>query len=54
MSMSPPVLDRPTVLVLNRHWQAIDVKSPADAFSLMATGAAMALDLDEGNMRPVP
>lgn len=30
------------------------MKSPADAFGLMATGAAMALDISEGNMRPVP
>lgn len=48
-----PVLDRPTVLVLNRHWQAIDVKTPADAFGMMATGAAMGLDVSHDDMRPV-
>ena len=29
-----------TVLILNRNWQAIDVKTPAEAFAMMATGAA--------------
>ena len=47
-------LERPSVLVLNRNWQAIDVKTPAEAFGLMATGAAMALDISTGDMRPVP
>jgi 5-methylcytosine-specific restriction endonuclease McrA len=46
-------LNRPTVLVLNRHWQAIDVKTPAEAFSMMATGAASGLDIGEDGMRPV-
>jgi len=39
------VLNKATVLVLNRNWQAIDVKTPADAFSMMATGAATALHI---------
>ena len=47
-------LNRPTVLVLNRHWQAIDVKTPAEAFSMMATGAASGLDITAEGMRPVP
>jgi len=47
-------LNRPTVLVLNRHWQAIDVKTPAEAFSMMATGAAFGLDIAEGSLNPVP
>jgi len=47
-------LERPSVLVLNRNWQAIDVKTPAEAFGLMATGAAMALDISTGDMCPVP
>jgi 5-methylcytosine-specific restriction endonuclease McrA len=46
------VLHTATVLVLNRHWQAIDIKTPAGAFALMATGAALALDMSEGDMRP--
>ena len=47
-------LNKPTVLVLNRHWQAIDVKTPAEAFSMMATGAASGLDIGEDGMNPVP
>jgi 5-methylcytosine-specific restriction endonuclease McrA len=47
------VLHHPTVLVLNRHWQAIDVKTPADAFGMMAAGQASGLDMGEGAMRPV-
>lgn len=47
-------LNRPTVLILNRHWQAIDVKTPAEAFGMMATGAASGLDIEAGAMRPVP
>ncbi len=42
-----------TVLVLNRCWQAIDVKTPAEAFAMMATGSASALDIAEGSLRPV-
>ena len=34
------ILNKPTVLVLNRHWQAIHVKTPAEAFCMIATGAA--------------
>lgn len=47
-------LDKPTVLVLNRYWQAIDVKSPVDAFSMMAGGQATGLDMADGAMRPTP
>lgn len=48
------VLTKATVLVLNRNWQAIDVKTPADAFSMMATGAATALDiLGNDDMTPI-
>ena len=47
------ILSRPTVLVLNRHWQAIDVKSPAEAFGMMAAGSASGLDISEDGMRPV-
>ncbi len=46
-------LHNPTVLVLNRHWQAIAVKTPAEAFSMMATGSARALNMSEGDMQPV-
>jgi 5-methylcytosine-specific restriction endonuclease McrA len=47
-------IHKTTVLVLNRCWQAIHVKTPAEAFSMMATGTATALDIDEeGQMNPV-
>lgn len=42
-----------TVLVLNRHWQAIDVKTPAQAFAMMATGSAQGLDIAEDFIAPV-
>jgi len=38
-------IDKTTVLVLNRNWQAIDVKSPADALSMMYTDNATGLDV---------
>jgi 5-methylcytosine-specific restriction endonuclease McrA len=39
------ILNKSTVLVLNRHWQAIHVKTPAEAYCMLATGAATALDV---------
>lgn len=39
------LLNKSTVLVLNRNWQAIHVKTPAEAFCMLATGAATALDV---------
>jgi len=39
------MLNTPTVLVLNRYWQAIHVKSPAASFCMLATDAARALDI---------
>lgn len=47
------LLNNATVLVLNRHWQAINVRTPADAFCQLATGAATALDVEGDNIRPV-
>jgi 5-methylcytosine-specific restriction endonuclease McrA len=48
------VLYKATVLVLNRNWQAIDAKTPAQAFCMMANGNATALDMvGGGDMRPV-
>ena len=41
------ILNLHTVLVLNRYWQAIHVKTPAEAFCMMATAAAHALDITE-------
>jgi 5-methylcytosine-specific restriction endonuclease McrA len=46
-------LTRTTVLVLNRNWQAIHVKSPAEALSMMYTDTATGLDiLGEDQMVP--
>ena len=46
------ILNKPTVLVLNRHWQAIHVKTPAEAFCMMASDAATSLDITDGNFLP--
>ena len=42
------LLDLATVLVLNRHWQAIAARTPADAFAQLMTGAACGLDIEAG------
>lgn len=48
------VLNKTTVLVLNRHWQAIAVKTPMEAFGMMAAGNATALDMKgQEDLRPV-
>ncbi len=48
------ILNKATVLVLNRNWQAINVRTPKDAFLQMATDVATALDIaGEDNLRPV-
>lgn len=47
------ILNQPIVLVLNRNWQAINTRTPAEAFCQLATNAATALDVDEGGLRPV-
>ncbi|HEV2327316.1 MAG TPA: HNH endonuclease [Verrucomicrobiae bacterium] len=42
------------VLVLNRNWQAINIRSPQEAFCQMATDVATALDIQgEDYIRPV-
>ena len=41
-------MNKTIVLGLNRHWQAINIRTPADAFCQMATNAAPALDLELG------
>ncbi len=47
-------LNTATVLVLNRNWQAINIRTPADAICQMATGVATALEIEEGQqIRPV-
>ena len=47
------ILNQATVLVLNRNWQAIHVKTPAEAFCMMASGAARGLDM-QGDDAIVP
>src|SRR3954467_15787733 len=48
------ILNKPIVLVLNRNWQAINIRTPADAFCQMATNVATALDIaGDEHIRPV-
>ena len=53
------ILNKTIVLVLNRNWQAINIRTPADAFCQLATNAATALDIELGEgaraaaLRPV-
>jgi 5-methylcytosine-specific restriction endonuclease McrA len=48
------VLNQNIVLVLNRHWQAINIRTPQEAFCQMATNVATGLDIaGESDIRPV-
>jgi len=53
------ILNKTIVLVLNRNWQAINIRTPQDAFCQMATNAATGLDIELGkdsqaqSLRPV-
>ena len=48
------ILNKTIVLVLNRNWQAINTRTPADAFCQMASNVATALEIDgESHIRPV-
>src|SRR5438874_11995586 len=48
------ILNKATVLVLNRNWQAIHVRTPQEAFCMMATNVATALEIEgEDLIRPV-
>ena len=48
------ILNKTIVLVLNRNWQAIHVRTPQDAFCMMATNVATALEIDgDDHVRPV-
>jgi 5-methylcytosine-specific restriction endonuclease McrA len=38
-------LNRNTVLVLNKNWQAVGIKNPADTFAMLMTDAATGLDI---------
>ena len=49
------ILTKATVLVLNRNWQAINVRTPQEAFCMMATNVATGLEIEgEDHIRPVP
>ena len=53
------ILNKTIVLVLNRNWQAIHVRTPQEAFCMMATNVATALEIELGDaaraeaLRPV-
>jgi 5-methylcytosine-specific restriction endonuclease McrA len=48
------ILNRAMVLVLNRNWQAINVRTPAEAFCQMATNVATGLEIQgQDHIRPV-
>ena len=48
------ILMKATVLVLNRNWQAINVRTPQEAFCMMATNVATGLEIEgEDHLRPV-
>jgi 5-methylcytosine-specific restriction endonuclease McrA len=48
------ILNKTIVLVLNRNWQAINIRTPADAFCQLPTNVATALDIEaESQIRPV-
>jgi 5-methylcytosine-specific restriction endonuclease McrA len=50
------ILNKAIVLVLNRNWQAINVRTPQEAFCMMATDVATALEieLEDGALDPRP
>jgi hypothetical protein len=43
------ILNKTIVLVLNRNWQAINIRTPQEAFCMMATNVATALDIELGD-----
>ena len=53
------ILNKNIVLVLNRNWQAINIRTPQEAFCQMATNVATAIDIQLGEdsraeaLRPV-
>ena len=48
------ILTKAIVLVLNRNWQAINVRTPQEAFCMMATNVATGLEIEgEDHIRPV-
>jgi 5-methylcytosine-specific restriction endonuclease McrA len=48
------ILNKAIVLVLNRNWQAVNARTPQEAFCMMATNVATALKIEgENHVRPV-
>ena len=48
------ILTKAIVLVLNRNWQAINIRTPQEAFCQMATNVATGLEIEgETHIRPV-
>ena len=48
------ILNKAIVLVLNRNWQAVNVRTPQEAFCMMATNVATGLEIEgEDHIRPV-
>jgi hypothetical protein len=48
------ILNKAMVLVLNRNWQAVNVRTPQEAFCMMATNVATDLEIEgENHIRPV-
>ena len=48
------ILNKSIVLVLNCNWQAINIRTPQEAFCQMATNVATGLDIEgENHIRPV-
>src|SRR5260370_21815487 len=48
------ILNKAIVLVLNRNWQAINIRTPQEAFCQMATNVATGLEIEgENHIRPV-
>jgi 5-methylcytosine-specific restriction endonuclease McrA len=48
------ILNKSIVLVLNRNWQAINIRTPQEAFCMMATKVATGLDIEgENQIRPI-
>ena len=48
------ILNKSIVRVLNRNWQAINIRTPQDAFCQMATNVATGLEIEgENHIRPV-
>lgn len=48
------ILNKSIVLVLNRNWQAVNIRTPAEAFCQLATGVAAGLEIAGAeHIRPV-